>query len=71
MTRKIETNSPANEEGNSTKHLDEGSPFTDGMPDDRLAKVMKMRQAILRDDFEHDRLSDVTINRVGRDLGIQ
>ena len=70
MTNRVEANSDTANERNTSEQMEELSHTIAAMPDARLAKVMQMRQAIRQDDYVRDRVLDLTIDRLGPDLGI-
>lgn len=71
MVKHEETKTQTTGEAPSAKQLEAWARMVDGLPDVRLARVMKTRRAIRQNAYAQDAVLDETVRRVGRELGIE
>lgn len=71
MVKHEETKTKTAGEDPSAKQLEEWSRMIDGLPDVRLARVMRTRRAIRKDAYPQADVLDETVRKVGQELGIE
>lgn len=71
MVKHEETKTQTASEALPARQIEEWSRMVDGLPDVRLAQVMRTRRAIRQDSYPQPDVLDETVRKVGRELGIE